>query len=374
MKQLFMALSCAVLTLTTVACNNEEDIPAPISGTQSSIEASFPKGAEVMDLKINVPDLVRTRAEGDGLDFWGAFNNDTQDIKIRYAVYTTDGNLFYSSDSAESELSTKLPSFSIKVPMPADDSNANLFVWADKLGKDGDNSYQGYPINWEEHTVSMPAVINTGALTNMSKLGDAWCCYESITPSTTSITLKRKMSQIILATDEFELPAIADKFGHARTEATYWFCKDGEDCTTAENGYRVSSWNFVTGEIKFAKNQFAYFSTIPMENATLYVNNRQVYPLMAAYYFCDGERMVDGNFNTQHMLNGLNHLRLSVKNADGYQKTFDVGINYDPNMRWIIMPKKVSEGAGGIFTNGHGEIQSTLDLNWSYTNTGATLR
>ena len=369
MKKLFLALSCAVLTLSTVACNNEEDMPTPVSGQQNTIEASFPKGAEVKTLNVNVPDIQRTRVTDKdlGLDYWSAYSN--QNLKIRYAVYTDDYHLFYSSDSAESEVTTNTGTFTLKVPTPAERTGW-IFVWADKLGKESADKYQGYRINWEDFTVSMPAVIGEGALKDMSRNGDAWCYFGKLTPGTDNLSLKRKMGSIILATDEFELPTVAEKFGHTSITTSYWFGKEGEECSSAEEGYRVASWNWKTQEVTFAKNQFAVFYTTPMETGLEITtgSNSSLRPLMAAYYFCDSDP--NATSSNQHLLNGMKTIFFSIKDNNGFEKIFSVehgSIGFS-NLRWIFYPQPYSSGNGGIFTSGNGNIHCNVDENWNVSN------
>lgn len=379
MKKLFLALSCAVLTLSTVACNNEEDMPTPVSGQQNTIEASFPKGAKVKTLNVNVPDLQRTRAAEDanGLEYWSAFNNDTHDIKIRYAVYDNENHLFYSSDEAPEEVTTTTGSFNLKVPMPeTENGGCTIFVWADKLGKAGHDNYQGYRIDWENMTVSMPMVAQNGALANLSKLGDAWGCEADLNESTSNITLQRKMSQIILATDEFELKSIAEQFGNNSLVCYYWFGKDGEDNSTRESGYVVDKWNWRTQEITFSKRpQFALMDCIPMAYTPFKFKDRTLYPILSAYYFTDWDKAT-GKTNTQHSINGMNTLYFSIKtgsitqtNEGDFTKTIECTNSFcgSPNTRRVFYPKHYSEGEGGIFTSGNGEIQCNIDQDFLFT-------
>ncbi|MBD5419125.1 MAG: hypothetical protein HDR48_03700 [Bacteroides sp.] len=367
MKKLFLALSCAVLTLSTVACNNEEDMPTPVNGQQNAIEASFPKGAEVKTLNVNVSDLQRTRVTDmeQGLTYWAGYNS--HGFKIRYAVYTDDYKLFYSSDSAESEVTTPTGSFTLKVPAPAEKTGW-IFVWADKLGKESADKYQGYRINWEDFTVSMPAVIGEGALKDMSRYGDAWCYFGKLTPGTDNLSLKRKMGSIMLATDEFELPTVAEKFGNSTITTSYWFGKEGEECSSAEEGYRVASWNWKTKEVTFAKNQFAVFHTVPMETRAEFTSgSRTFYPLMAAYYFCDEDP--SQTYANQHLLNGIDRIFFSIKDINGFEKIISMkhGSIGTSNLRWIFSPKPYSSGEGGIFTSGNGDIHCNVDENWNGT-------
>ena len=374
MKKLFLALTCAVLTLSTVACNNEEDMPTPVSGQQNTIEASFPKGAKVKTLNVNVPDLQRTRAGevANGLDYWSAFNNDTHDIKIRYAVYDDEDQLFYCSDEASEEVTTSTSSFNLKVPMPeTENGGCTIFVWADKLGKAGHDNYQGYRIDWENMTVMMPSVSREGAIAKLSKLGDAWCCEADLNESTSNITLKRKMSQIILATDEFELKSIAEQFGNKSLTCYYWFGKEGEDNSTRDSGYVVDKWNWRTQEITFKqRTQFALFDCIPMEYTPFMCGNRILYPLLSAYYFSDYDKMAPGMPKSQHALNNINDIYFSVESGD-FNKTIKCknGQVGNPNVRLIFTPKHYSEGEGGIFTSGNGEIQCNIDQYWNTINT-----
>lgn len=377
MKKLFLALSCAVLTLSTVACNNEEDMPTPVSGQQNTIEASFPKGAKVKTLNVNVPDLQRTRAGEDAnFGFWSAFNNDTHDIKIRYAIYDDDDNVFFCSDQLSEEVHTYVNSFTIKVPLP-EISSARIFIWADKLGKAGNDNYQGYRIDWEKNMVFMPMVTGSGALAELSKLGDAWCCEADIDESTTNITLKRQMSQIILATDEFELESIASAYGNREVTTTYWYGKPSEDCSTKESGYIVHSWNWSTHEITYKKQpQFATFYAKPMNYEPIInegLNRRTLYPLLSTYVFCDyldgEEDGPQGEQNqTQAGINDMDDIYFQVK-CGGLDKTFKINNVFTsfPNHRYIFSPRNWKDGEGGIFTAGNGEIQCNIDQTWNWS-------
>lgn len=374
MKKLFLALTCAVLTLSTVACNNEEDMPTPVNGQQNAIEASFPKGAKVKTLNINVPDLQRTRAgEDTNFGFWSAFNNDTHDIKIRYAIYDDDDNVFFCSDQLSEEVHTYVNSFTIKVPLP-EYSSARIFIWADKLGKAGHDNYQGYRIDWEKTMVYMPSVNMSGALAELSKIGDAWCCEAEIDESTTNVTLKRQMSQIILATDEFELESIASAYGNIQGSTTYWYGKPSEDCSTKESGYTVLAWDWSTHEIFYKKQpQFAFFIAKPMNYEPIIKGGRTLYPLMSTYVFCDyvdGEEEIhDHENNTQASEQNINDIYFQVKYGN-LDKTFKASntLASAPNCRFIFSPKSWKDGEGGIFTSGNGEIQCNIDQTWSTTN------
>ena len=208
-KFLLSALSCALLTIMT-ACNSEEDMPAPVQGDHSSqIAATFPKGSVVKELKLNIPEKQRSRSGIGELDatlpLWDVFSNDEKEVYVRFGVYLSNGELYYTNEGKYAS-SSKTQNFQFPVPVPKDGDGGvgEVFVWVDKIG----NS-DGYRIDWEKKTVTLNE--QTTATADMSRLGDAWCA--KITDLTAENTiLKRPFVQVNIISDELQIDGVAKLF------------------------------------------------------------------------------------------------------------------------------------------------------------------
>ena len=288
MKKLFFSILSAVSMVSLTACQSEEDVKVP-SSSDSSIEASFPKGATVKSMNVCVPEEARSRAGETNLPLWEMFENDSQSLFIRYAVYDEDGSLFYSTDSANVPKTIDTRAFKISFPTPGE--NYKIFVWADKLGKDP----AGYTIDWENHTVSIPNQTDSKLTADMSKLADAWYCWVSEVGESNTTTLTRATAQVNIISDEMGVNGIKNKYGDKDIITSVGLCTSDDHTVSIPT---VWHWNTDTYDFVAAKSTDFRFNKSENPTMALYEGNDYDY-LACAYFFAPaakdgkGVKMID---------------------------------------------------------------------------------
>ena len=175
MKKLLFFLMTAVVLLTT-SCQSEEDLiapptpPLPSVPVDTSLISSFPEGAEIENLVLQLPQEDHTRAEYSNFyqTKWNFWSEDR--VHIRYAIYDENDNLFYCTGFANRDIELTWDSnhrFLFCIPKP-DTEKYRLFIWIDKIGEDP----TGYNIDWENKTISI-SDLQGKTQNDFSRLGDA---------------------------------------------------------------------------------------------------------------------------------------------------------------------------------------------------------
>lgn len=360
-KFLFSVLACGMVATGMTSCQNEAD--EPINNVQN-IETTFPKGAKVASLAINIPNDARTRGEASpvyDLPLWylaGEKIDIITNVYVRYGVYRSDGSLYYDSDSNITDLLTFTPStISLKVPLPANDPDAKIFIWADQLGE---QSKTQYIIDWNAKTVKLygsQGILNQ----DMSKYTDAYCFWGTVPEK--RATLQRPFAQVNLLSDEFELESVNKEFQYGLRTDLYFVNEDGVL-------KYPDKWNWDTDQIWFVnENQvginFVFnlrgntLSTHPEWLTTLpkaKVGDRSFEYLGVFYVFAPQTRgpWVDATDNKK-----VNNFKFEIKKQNEKIRPVEAGKitlvssqlpDFRANDRIVFYNENKAEEGGGILT------------------------
>lgn len=218
----------------------------PNNGTQNL--AVFPKGSVPTKVSFEIPDDDRTRGEstGQSLPLWDVSGpNLTTTFNVRYGIYTSDGKLFYSSETAGENIAIAGLQFDLTVPMPPNDPQAKIFVWADQLGE---NSSSFYIIDWNAKTLQVSQRPQADLTRNMAKKADAFCIWDNVKKDDYSRTrLYRPFVQVNIVSDEFKVPGVKEAYKYGTDVACSLISKGGEE-------FLPYKWNWETDKVELTKS------------------------------------------------------------------------------------------------------------------------
>lgn len=198
-KLLFSFMACGAM-MTFASCQNQDEPSYVETGTLTS---SFPKGSVPTELTVEIPGDARTRADLTAdLPLWDITQSTSGLITVRYGIYHADGSLYYCTDNADTPLTTVSGSFKLSIPLPANENDMKIFIWADK------SNGSAYKIDWNQKKVSAkPWDSSSKVLYNTyAKDGDAFCLWDNIKATGNNISktviLMRPFVQINVLSDE----------------------------------------------------------------------------------------------------------------------------------------------------------------------------
>ena len=373
MKKFLFSLVAIGMSLSFASCNSEEDLPTPVvPDNQTSLEATFPKGSAVKQIQVSIPKEMRTRSEeGDVLLNWDMFNNEDGCLYIHYAVYNSDGSLYYSSDFAAEQDpdaividTTTTNGFGLTFPVNGDDPEAKLFIWADK-DKQLNKGAGSYKIDWENKTVSLPDYAGLN-INELGKLGDAWYALISTQNhfselSQTTQVMKRPFVQVNLLSDEMTIQSVYEKFSESGVRGTIGFNSQNQGALM----YLPKTWHWETDEIdfelpKYGNNQFYLKPEGEHFTAKLNSLGRSMDYIASVYFFAPSS----GEFKDAATGKLFDKIIFSV--TGGNTISLDLkGQSLKANTRFFIMNRDISDfgsSGGGILTKGGSEfIQFDID-------------
>jgi len=366
-KFLFSVLACGLVATGMTSCQNEAD--EPVINTVSNIESTFPEGSKIANVTLNLPKDARTRgfeSPVQQMPLWylsGQQIDTVQQIHIRYGVYRSDGTLYYESESKETEPLLCNPSgITIKMPMPANDAEAKIFIWADQFGAE---SKVHYPIDWANKTVKISGA--QGLLNqDMSKYADAFCYWGKPKSDTQSgtVALRRPFVQVNLLSDEFNLPAINALYQYGIHTRLHLVDEAG-------NAKIPEKWNWETDQIWFAAslgcnqvvNPRGYTTRLPYGTITNYptvkIGDRN-FEYMGLFYFfapqtrgawidaTDGKKYANFKFDIKPI--GDNMRPVGSSSAGYFSLTSSQLPDFKANDQIVIYNQNKPEDGGGILT------------------------
>lgn len=291
MKKAFFSLMAVGMMFVMASCSDENYAPEAPAPGQNTVAADFPEGSEVVTLKVNVPEAIRTRADEMDLPAWDLASGPAGgQLHLRYAVYKDDGSLYYTPFPV-----AQIPAIlfagnqtTLSVPLPADATGYKLFLWVDKDAT--------YTIDWDNKSIAFPNMSNSGAWNELNRRRDAFYYWGTIdSGASNDYTLKRPFVQVNILTSEFDDQSQLASLYTDGPASSFGLTNSGNPDKT----YVPSKWNWDTNEILEWQDYFFTCNISSTYGASLYslkdvvlgtVNGRRSLYFGVFYLFAPNER------------------------------------------------------------------------------------